>query len=116
MGIIGYGDIGRACGNLAKAFQMSVIALRRRPEMVATEKEEGTLDRLDRVFGHDSMLKLVAASDYIVMATPFTDATHKMFNAEAIAAMQPHAVFINIGRGKCVDEEALIEALEAGAH
>lgn len=112
MGIIGYGDIGQACGRLAKAFQMHTIALRRRPEMSAADKEAGILDR---VYGPDSMLELIAASDYIVMATPFTDATHKLFSAAAVAALQPHAVFINVGRGKCVDEDALIEALQAGA-
>lgn len=112
MGIIGFGDIGKACGTLAKAFQMHIIALRRRPEMSEADKEAGILDR---VYGPDSMLELIAASDYVLMATPFTDATHKLFSADAVAAMQPHAVFINVGRGKCVDEDALIEALQAGA-
>lgn len=111
MGIIGYGDIGQACGRLAKAFQMQVIALRRRPQMSEADKQAGILDQ---VYGPDSMLELVAASDYVLMATPFTEDTHKLFSTEAVAAMQSHAVFINVGRGKCVDEEALIDALQAG--
>ena len=47
-------------------------------------------------------------SDYVVAATPYTPSTDKLISAEAIAAMKPTGVFINVGRGKCVDEEALI--------
>lgn len=55
----------------------------------------------------------MAASDYVVAATPWTPDTDKLVSAAAIAAMKPNAVFVNVGRGKCVDEEALIEALSA---
>lgn len=51
----------------------------------------------------------MAESDYIVMATPYTPSTHQMVGAKELAAMKPTAVFINIGRGKCVDEEALVQ-------
>lgn len=61
-----------------------------------------------------ALADLASRSDYIVMATPHTPATDKLFSREAIAAMKPTGVFINVGRGKCVDEEALIEG-EAGA-
>jgi phosphoglycerate dehydrogenase-like enzyme len=108
MGIVGYGDIGR----LAKAFKMRVIALRRRSQMSEADREDGVLDA---VYSSSELEQLVAGSDYVVMATPFTDATHKLFGARAIAAMQPHAVFVNVGRGKCVDEPALIQALQDGA-
>lgn len=47
--------------------------------------------------------------DYIVASLPMTKKTVDMINAEAINAMQPHAVFINIGRGKTVEEPALIK-------
>lgn len=112
MGIIGYGDIGKACGRLARAFQMRVVAFRRRPEMSEADRAEGVLAR---AYGPGEYTDMVAACDYIVMATPATPETHKLFSAEAVAAMQPHAVFVNVGRGTCVDEEALIAALQAGA-
>ena len=51
----------------------------------------------------------MASSDYIVAALPGTPATAKFINAEAIKTMQSHAVFINLGRGTTVDEEALTE-------
>jgi phosphoglycerate dehydrogenase-like enzyme len=57
----------------------------------------------------------MAASDYVVMATPYTAATDKLIGAAAIAAMKPTGVLVNVGRGKCIDEEALIEGVRVGA-
>ena len=51
----------------------------------------------------------MAASDYVVAATPYTPETDKIVSRAAIKAMRPNGVLINVGRGKCVDEEALIE-------
>lgn len=51
----------------------------------------------------------MAESDYIVCSVPYTPDTHHIVSAAAIAAMKPTGVFINVGRGKCVDEEALVE-------
>jgi lactate dehydrogenase-like 2-hydroxyacid dehydrogenase len=113
MGIIGYGDIGRACGQLAKAFKMEVIALRRRPEMSEADKQAGILSR---VYATGEMEEMISQCDYVVMATPFTPDTHKLFSVSAIAAMKNTAVFVNVGRGKCVDEEALVDALQQGAN
>lgn len=55
----------------------------------------------------------MAESDYVVVATPYTPATHEQVNAAAIAAMKPNAVLINVGRGKCVEEPALIKGRHA---
>ena len=60
------------------------------------------------MYGVDQLNQLMATSDYVVMCTPYTPATHQMVNSAAIASMKPTGVFINVGRGKCVDEEALI--------
>lgn len=111
MGIIGYGDIGQAVGRLAKAFRMRVIALRRRTELSEEDKAAGVVEKL---YSPDQLPALMAECDYVVMATPHTPATHKMVGREALEAMRPHAVFVNVGRGKCVDEPALIEALRSG--
>ncbi|KAG2489804.1 hypothetical protein HYH03_011753 [Edaphochlamys debaryana] len=111
MGIIGYGDIGQACGRLAKAFRMRVIALRRRTELSAAEREAGVVEK---IYPPDQLNQLMAESDYVVMATPHTPATHRMVGAAALACMRPHGVFVNVGRGKCVDEAALVEALKSG--
>lgn len=110
MGIVGYGDIGRATAQLARAFRMRVVALRRRAELSEDEKAEGVLAGL---YGPDRLHDLMSACDYIVVATPHTPETDKIISREAIAAMRPNGVLVNVGRGKCVDEEALVEALSA---
>ena len=48
-------------------------------------------------------------ADYICMALPYTPATHHLVNAAAIAAMRPNGVLINVGRGKTLEEAALVE-------
>lgn len=63
----------------------------------------------EKLYSPDQLPALMAECDYVVMATPHTPATHKMVGREALEAMRPHAVFVNVGRGKCVDEPALIE-------
>jgi hypothetical protein len=58
------------------------------------------------------LAELMSVSDYVLVATPYTPATHQLVNAAAIAAMKPNGVIVNVGRGKCIDEAALIEGEE----
>ena len=106
MGIVGYGAIGQATAQLARAYRMKVFALRRRTTLSAEEQAEGLVDAL---YGPAQLKELMAASDYVVLATPLTPETRRMIDAGALAAMKPSGVFINVGRGQCVDEAALIE-------
>ena len=105
MGIVGYGDIGRAAARLAKALDMRVLALRRRPEQSRGDP------LVDEVMGNERLLDLIARSDYVVVAAPLTPDTRGLVSAQAIAAMKPDAVMINVGRGAIIDEPALIDAL-----
>ena len=61
------------------------------------------------MFPPDQLDALMAASDYVVMALPHTPATDKLVGWAALAALQPHAVLVNIGRGKTLDEDALVQ-------
>ncbi len=108
MGIVGYGDIGRACAWRAKAMGMKVLALRRRPELSTGDPH------VDRVFGWESRLEMIAESDYVVAAAPLTAETQSMISDAEFAAMKPGAVIINVGRGPVIDEPAMIRALEGG--
>ncbi|MCT4682743.1 MAG: D-glycerate dehydrogenase [Roseicyclus sp.] len=56
----------------------------------------------------------LAAADIVVLATPGGAETHHLMGAAEFAAMQPHAIFVNISRGDVVDEAALITALQGG--
>jgi len=106
MGIVGYGDIGRATAQMARALGMRVVALRR----------SGTADpSTDEMFPPSRLHDLMAASDFVVLATPLTDETRGLVDGKAIAAMKRTAVLVNVGRGPVVQEAALVAALQAGA-
>eukprot|EP00210_Caulerpa_lentillifera_P007864 g7505.t1 len=107
MGIIGLGDIGFSTAKIAKAFGMNIIGVRRNLELTPEEKLV-----VDQVYTPNEITKVMGMSDYIVAALPLTERTSKLIDSTCIEAMQSHAVFINIGRGPTVDEEALIKALQ----
>jgi len=92
MGVIGFGDIGRAAARRAEALGMQVIALRRRSEP-------------------ERRRELLARSDYIVLSAPLTPETRGIVGEAELRAMMRTAVLINVGRGPLVDEAALIAAL-----
>ncbi|MFZ2492786.1 MAG: D-2-hydroxyacid dehydrogenase [Thermoanaerobaculia bacterium] len=94
VGIIGFGGVGQAIGRRAAAMGMHVLTVRRQQE-----------------FGEPSVDEVIVQADYIVMSVPLTPSSHRMMTRERIAAMKPESVFINVGRGNTVDEEALVEAL-----
>ncbi|MDE2967147.1 MAG: D-2-hydroxyacid dehydrogenase [Chloroflexota bacterium] len=106
LGIVGYGGIGEACARLARAFGMRTLATKRRQPDDAN---------LDQHFPPDRLHELLAASDYVVLCCPLTDETLDLIDAEALAAMQPHALLINVARGRVVDVDALADALESGS-
>lgn len=60
------------------------------------------------------LLDAIGAADVVVLATPGGAETHHLLGKDALAAMQPHAILVNISRGDVVDEQALVAALEAG--
>jgi phosphoglycerate dehydrogenase-like enzyme len=107
LGIVGYGDIGRAVAEKARAFGMRVLAVRRRPEASAGDP------LVDEVVSLDRRVDLMRRADDVVVATPLTPETRGLVGRAEIAAMKPGATLINLGRGPVVDEPALIEALEA---
>ena len=110
LGIIGYGDIGRSCAKLATVYGMKIVALRRHPFLSKDDPY------CDVVYGRDkgSLNKLMAESDYIVCSTPSTVETRGMVNADAFGHIKSNAVFINLGRGPVIDEDALIDCLQNG--
>jgi phosphoglycerate dehydrogenase-like enzyme len=94
VGIIGYGGVGEAVGRRAAALGMRVLPVRRRQE-----------------FGEPTVDDVIAQADYVVMSAPLTPGTYRLITRERIASMKPHAVFINLGRGATVEEDALVDAL-----
>lgn len=109
LGIVGYGGIGRAAAERAKAFGIKIHALRRRPE----KSQDDPL--VDRGYGPDQLHELIAASDYLLVAAPLTRETEGLMGPAEFAQMKSDAVFINLGRGPLVQEPALIDVLKKGA-
>jgi phosphoglycerate dehydrogenase-like enzyme len=105
LSIVGYGEIGRAVAEKARAFGMEVIALRRHPEMSANEDAA-------IIFGPSQLQDMLKVSDYVLISAPSTPATKGMISDSEFAVMKPSAVIINIGRGPVIDEAALVRALK----
>lgn len=93
--VVGLGSIGREVARLGEAFGMRVHGVR-------------------RADGPERLRKLVAEADAIVVALPLTDETRGLIDRDTIARMKQDAIFVNIGRGAVVDEDALIDALRTG--
>jgi phosphoglycerate dehydrogenase-like enzyme len=114
VGIVGYGDIGMATAKLAHAYGMKVVALKRKrsPE---SNKDPYCAEVYYSQDDPSALNRLCAESDYIYVAAPLTTQTKGLIGKDQLQRMKPSAVLINVGRGPVIDEEALIEALNAGA-
>jgi phosphoglycerate dehydrogenase-like enzyme len=108
LGIVGYGDIGRAIAKRASAMEMKVLAMRRRPELSAGDPY------VTEMFGFGQKKELMERCDYVVSALPLTPETKDFLSVEDFGAMKKSAIFMNVGRGPVVDEPALIAALQSG--
>jgi phosphoglycerate dehydrogenase-like enzyme len=105
MGIVGYGEIGSATAEKARALGMKVLGVRRRPELSRGDA------LLEGIFAPDRLREMLAASDYVVLAAPNTAESRGLIGKAEIASMKPQAVLINVGRGSLIDESALAAAL-----
>jgi phosphoglycerate dehydrogenase-like enzyme len=104
LGLVGLGAIGIEVVPRAKAFGMNVVAVREHPEKPA--------DSVGRVYGPQELERLLAQSDFVLLAAPVTPNTRHLISAERLARMKPGAYLINVGRGALIDESALINALQ----
>jgi len=107
VGIVGYGDIGRAIASRANALGMRVLGLKRHAPVNGKSDEFA-----ERIFPAAQRLEMIAESDYVALAAPLTPETRGIIGKAEIAAMKPAAVLINVGRGPLIDESELVRALE----
>jgi phosphoglycerate dehydrogenase-like enzyme len=106
VGIVGYGDIGRAVAKRVHPMGMTVLALKR-------HAPEGAEPVIDQFYKPEDLLAVLARCDYVVVSLPLTPETHHMISDKEFAAMKPTAVVINVGRGPVIDEAAMVRALTA---
>ena len=103
IGILGFGRIGRAVGQLAKAFGMNVIAYNR------SQCEEGR-----QIANYVDLNTLFTQSDIISLHCPLFPETEKIINEATIAKMKDGAMLVNTARGGLLDEDAVVAALNSG--
>jgi phosphoglycerate dehydrogenase-like enzyme len=102
--LVGLGEIGLEVARLAKAFGMRTVGFKRTP---AATPPPWT----DEVHAADRLAAAIDRADAVVVTLPGTPATRGMIDRATIARMRPGCVFVNLGRGSVVDEDALVEAL-----
>ena len=101
VGIVGYGGVGRAIADKARAFGMRVLATRRTTRSSDDGTEIVALERLLR------------ESDVVVITVPATPATRRLIGPAELDLLKPGAVLINVARGTIIDEAALIAVLRS---
>ena len=98
-GIIGLGAIGRRVADIAKCFGANVIYY----SASGAPKQEG--------YNQVDFETLLTKSDVISVHAPLNDSTENLISYDAFSKMKKNTIFLNLGRGPIVDEDALTEAL-----
>ncbi|MBU2055770.1 MAG: phosphoglycerate dehydrogenase [Proteobacteria bacterium] len=105
LGVIGLGQIGARVVRIAKGFDMRVIGY----DPFMNPDHYGRLG-VEPV----ALEELISLSDVVTLHLPLTPDTERMIDSRMLAGAKPRMILVNTSRGKVVDEEALIDALETG--
>ena len=108
LGIIGLGAIGSMVANAALALDMKVIGFDPAISIEAAWKLSAEVRRME------SMEALLGEVDYLSLHVPAIEPTLNMINAETLKLMKPTASIMNFARGAIVDQQAVVNALDAG--
>lgn len=103
LGIVGVGAIGREIARRAKVFGMYTLGV---------NTDGRSVEGVDETWATHDLKKVLARSDFVVVAVPLIPSTRRLIDREAIDSMKETAYLINVARGPVVDEAALVEALE----
>ncbi|RNJ41290.1 phosphoglycerate dehydrogenase [Mesorhizobium erdmanii] len=106
VGIIGVGQIGAAVAKRAKAFDMTVVGVRRNANLALAD--------VDRMGELNQLHSVLPTCDYVVLAAPQTDQTLGFFGKAELDCMKNSAFLINVSRGNLIKERPLYEALISG--
>ena len=106
MGILGLGGIGRAIAERARAFEFEVIA--------ADVERIDKPDTVSELFGLNELMAFLSQSNILMICCPSTPETHKILSHAQFNQMPDASYVVNVSRGKVVDEEALVAALQSG--
>jgi D-2-hydroxyacid dehydrogenase (NADP+) len=104
--IVGLGRIGTRLAGLARAFGMRVVGVRRQAAPSAAA---------DEVVGLSGLRDALGAADVVALTCPLTPETEGLIGRDALAALRPASLLVNVARGRVVDEDALRGGRLAGA-
>lgn len=104
--ILGTGNLGGSFASCCKAMGAQVTGVNRNGT-----PGEGPFDR---VYSVAKLLEAVADADVVAGCLPLTHETQGLMDGAFFRAMKPGSLFLNVGRGKSVDQSALVEALASG--
>ncbi len=108
LGVIGLGAIGVEVANAALALGMNVVGYD--PQITIRHAWQLSRD-VERA---DSIEEVFSRSDMVTLHVPFVDGTRDMVNTQRLALMKPGGLLLNFARGKIVDEQAVLNALDTG--
>ena len=108
--IVGTGNIGSETAKRFRAFSpKNIIGVNRSGKI---SDEHAPL--FDRIVVSEKLQEILPETDILVLCVPGTASTKQLIDREALSVINPDAVIINVGRGSCVDQQALMEALRGG--
>ncbi len=107
LAVIGFGSIGIEIAKRMQAFEMKILAIKRKPD----EKLRKELN-LDFLGGEDDLDYVMKEADFIVLSLPLTPGTRGIIGEHEIRLMKPTAFIVNIGRAALIQEEPLYQALK----
>jgi len=104
--VLGLGDIGTEVCRRLSAFNCNIIGIRRN----ASKPHELVKD----VRPLSQLKESLIEADYVIICTPGTEKTTKLFGEEEFKLMKKRAIIVNVGRGSAIDSNALVTALHEG--
>jgi phosphoglycerate dehydrogenase-like enzyme len=107
--IVGLGSIGIEVARLAAPLGMRVTAIRKHVDRPLPDDI-----RIDEVAAPDRLRDLLPATDVLVLCAALTPETRQLIDRQALEAIKPGAFLINVGRGRMIDDDAVVEALRNG--
>ncbi|EER27635.1 hypothetical protein D8B26_006273 [Coccidioides posadasii str. Silveira] len=108
LGIVGMGEVGRAVSVRAKALGMKIHYFSRTRKSPKVEREAGVAEY------HATLESLLKVADCVLLACPHSPETHHLLNKDTFKLMKRGVRVVNVARGKCIDEEALADAIDEG--
>ncbi|KAF4873436.1 putative 2-hydroxyacid dehydrogenase [Colletotrichum siamense] len=118
LGIIGMGSIGQTVARQAAALGMEIHCIDRpnlRKLLETVQHEDGYIRGLiPSVTLHKDLQALVAAVDCLVLTCSYSAATHHLLSREVFSDMKKGMRIVNVARGKCIDEDAMCDAIDSG--